>query len=53
MKDPITLLLRLFGYEIRKPSLLFMSMWETTNLGWTGRMTLNNKIKQYQYRLHE
>lgn len=52
MKDPITLLLRLFGYERRKPSLLFMSMWETTNLGWMERMTLNNRIKQYEYNLY-
>jgi len=34
MKDPITLLLRLFGYEICKPSLIRMHMADVTHGSW-------------------
>lgn len=34
MKDPITLLLRLLGYEKRKPSLILMHICDVTHSNW-------------------
>ena len=52
MKDPITLLLRLFGYEVRKPSLLLMSMVRFTHSSWLGDLNAQNRIKEVEYNLY-
>jgi len=52
MKDPITFLINLFGYEKRKPSLLLFTMLETTYAGWVERMTYNGHIEKYKYNLY-
>jgi hypothetical protein len=53
MKDPITILLRFFGYEVNlKNSLLFKHMMETTHSNWHTRMLNNNQIGKYKYNLY-
>jgi hypothetical protein len=53
MKDPITLLLRLFGYEVnRKPSLLKMYMHDVTHESFLGTLQRQNRTHEYQYRLY-
>jgi len=53
MKDPIALLLRLFGYEYNpKNSLLFKHMLDTTHGNWHYRMFNNGKIENYNYNLY-
>jgi len=47
MKDPITLLLRLFGYEKRKPSLLLMSMCDFTHNSWLQDRNSQNNLSKY------
>lgn len=47
MKDPITLLLRLLGFEKRKPSLLLMSMCEFTHNSWLQDRNNQNNLSQY------
>lgn len=45
-------ILSLFGYEIKKPSLLLMHMLDTTHAGWIQRITWNGDIRKYQYHLY-
>jgi hypothetical protein len=53
MKDPITLLLRLFGKEINpKNSLLFMHMMDVTHGNWHYRMFNNGRIENYKYEIY-
>lgn len=52
MKSPITLLLNLLGYEIRKPSLLMMYMHEVTHEGFIASLNRTNRLHQYEYRLY-
>jgi hypothetical protein len=53
MKDPITLLLRLFGYKYNtRNSLLLNHMMETTHGNWHTRMFNNGGIEKYRYSLY-
>jgi len=52
LNNPYTFFLRLLGYEERKPSLLFMSMMDTTHGNWLHRMNSNGMIKNYEFHLY-
>jgi hypothetical protein len=53
MKDPITFLLNLLGYEYNpKNSLLFRHMKDTTNGNWHTRLMNNGQINKYKYNLY-
>lgn len=48
MKDPITLLLRLFGYEYNnKPSLLRMHMVDVTHENYLAQLNRQNRINEF------
>lgn len=47
MKDPITFLINLFGYEKRKPSLLLMHMCDVTHGTWLEDLHRTNRINNY------
>jgi hypothetical protein len=50
MKDPITLLLRIFGKEINpKNSPIFAHMMDTTHGNWHYRLFNNGQIENYKY----
>jgi hypothetical protein len=53
MRDPITFILNLFGYEHNpKNSLLFGHMMDVTHGNWHYRMFNNGKIEKYKYNLY-
>jgi hypothetical protein len=52
MRDPITLLLKLFGYEIRKPSLLLMSILNCTHESWLATMQRTDRLHGIEYKLY-
>lgn len=52
MKDPVAFLLNLLGYEYRKPSLLRMTMLQTTHGSWLQRISSNGHIEKYRYSLY-
>ena len=52
MRDPITLLINLLGYEKRKPSLLLMHMIEFTHSNWRQDLFSQNRISDYEYKLY-
>jgi hypothetical protein len=53
LTNPTEFFLNLFGYSMKKkPSLLFMSMMDTTNGNWVERMTFNGHIDRHVYRLY-
>jgi hypothetical protein len=47
MKDPITFVLNLLGYEKRKPSLLLMHMHDTTHGSWLQDLYRTNRLNNY------
>jgi hypothetical protein len=47
MKDPITLILKLLGYEVRKPSLLLMHMMDVTHEPWLGSLRRHGRFSNY------
>jgi hypothetical protein len=52
MKDPITLILNLLGYEYRKPSLLLMYMNDVTHEPWIGSLQRQNRTYEVEYKLY-
>ena len=53
MRDPITFILNLLGYEINnKPSLLKMYMHDVTHESYLGTLQRQNRTHEYQYRLY-
>jgi hypothetical protein len=52
MKDPITFILNLLGYEYRKPSLLLMYMHEVTHENWLSSIHRTNRLDEIQYKLY-
>jgi hypothetical protein len=52
MKDPVTFLLNLFGYEYNKPSLLKMYMCDVTHGTWMEDLQRKNQVSDYQYRIY-
>jgi hypothetical protein len=47
MKDPITLLLRLLGYKVRKPSLLLMHMVDVTHGSWLADRNRQSNLDSF------
>jgi hypothetical protein len=47
MKDPITIILNLLGFEYRKPSLLLMHMHDVTHENYLQQLKRQGRFYQY------
>lgn len=52
MRDPITLLINLFGYKRREPSMILKHMVEFTHSNWREDLLAQNRISDYEYKLY-
>jgi len=53
MKDPISMILLLFGYEFNKRNtLLYNHIHDVTNESWIGSLQRKNQLAKYTYNLY-